>query len=114
MIPVEVFREVAVPAGAAPALPARPSAAPTLVRVSGQIHRGGRPLTGYGLSFLTLGPGGPTEERDWDFTDEDGRFAVELTAARYLVRNDDGAELADLVVLADREELPLDIDLAAR
>lgn len=77
----------------------------------GQVCRAGRPLTGYGVSFLALAPGRDPEESDWDFTDEEGRYEVELRAARYVVRDENGTDVTAAVVLTDGKEFSLDIDL---
>lgn len=100
---------------ASPPAPAEARAAPPpapreLVRVLGQVRRNGRPVVDYDLSFERSGP--RPDEEDWDSTDEDGRYEVELPAARYDVWNDGGGPwLTTLVVLPQEREVVLDIDL---
>ena len=83
-----------------------------LVRVHGLVLRDGRPAANYDLVFQTMGFGPDNEEEDWDFTDENGRYEVELPPACYVVRNDDeGPWLANVVVPKGKDELVLNIDL---
>ncbi len=110
-LPASARREIVASAKAVPAARARANAAPSLVRVLGQVRRAGRPLAGYGLSFLTPSPGRDLEERDWGFTDEEGRYEVEIPAARYVVWNEDGDDVTEVVVSGGRNEFYLDIDL---
>jgi len=78
--------------------------------VRGQVCRTGRPLAGYGLSFLALVPGREPEEDDWDFTDEEGRFEVELRAGRHFVQDENGTIVTAVVVPTGRKDLFLDVD----
>ena len=83
-----------------------------LVRVYGLVRRDGRPVANYDLVFQTMGWGPDNEEGDWDFTDEQGRYEVELLPACYVVRNDDeGPWLANVVVPEGKDELVVNIDL---
>jgi len=65
------------------------------------------------LSFRPVGDE-HTGEEDWDFTDEDGRYAVELRAGRYDVLQDAAGSLVTRVTVAAwQEEVLLDLDLPA-
>ena len=51
------------------------------------------------------------EEQDWDSSDEDGPYEVELAVGRYDVRNDEhGLSVTSVVILAGEREVLLDID----
>ncbi len=80
------------------------------VRVRGQVRRGGRPVADFDLSFESVGL--RPDEDDWDSTDEDGRYAVEVRADRYVVINDVSSRwLTHVTVPAGERELVVDIDL---
>ncbi len=83
-----------------------------LVRVHGQVRKDGRPVADYDLVFQPIVGGLDSDREDWDFTDENGRYEVELPAACYVVRKDDeGPWLANAVVPKGKDELVLNIDL---
>jgi len=96
------------------AVASEPGGAATVrsVRVSGRVLRDGRPLEDYDLEFRATSAGLEPGSGDWDFTAEDGRYEVWLAPGEYLVANGDGAELARVVVPADRAERTLDLDSA--
>ena len=71
-------------------------------------------MDGYDLSFRRVGPepGGEEDEEDWDFTDEDGRYKVELRSGRYDVLDESaGSLVTSVTVEAWQQEVLLDIDL---
>ncbi|MEW6746236.1 MAG: hypothetical protein AB1486_26140 [Planctomycetota bacterium] len=83
-----------------------------LVRVHGHVRRDGHAAPDFDISFHAMGGGPDTSEEDWDFTDEAGRYEVELPAGCYVVLNDDGGPwVANAVVAEGVDELLLDIDL---
>ena len=78
------------------------------VRVRGQVRRAGRAVADYVLAFRDS----DDDEVEWEFTDDEGRFEVELSPASYVVMNDDeGTCAANVVVSAGETELVLNIDL---
>lgn len=80
------------------------------IRVRGLVSANGQPADGLDVFFRGAGD---AEEagRDWDMTDEDGRFEVRLPAARYDVFDEEGRWLARLTLGSAVEEYTLDIDL---
>ena len=85
-----------------------------LVRVHGQVRRSGVPVEGFDLSFREPGSGQDEEnEEDWSFTDEDGRYEVELRAERryVVVDDDDESYVTEVAVPGGESELVLDIYL---
>ncbi len=111
-VPAQTRREAVGKAeSSAPVVPVAPDPVPSLVRVVGNVRRAGRPLAGFDLSFLVLEWGRDLEECDWSFTDDVGRYEVELPAARYVVRDEAGAEVAEVVVPGGGDEFALDLDL---
>ena len=82
--------------------------------VHGRVRRAGAAIEGFDLVFEPLDRplGSPG---DWDFTDDEGRYEVEVPPGSYAVRrDDDGAWVRDALVPAGLEELELDIDLDRR
>jgi hypothetical protein len=116
----EALRREAVtaPAGPAPMQRAAPdgrrqsgTARPALVRVSGQVLRSGQPVPGCDLSFQVAGDS-DRREVDWDLTDRDGRYEVELFAGTYVVSSEDGGSVTVVVpARAWQAELVVDLDL---
>jgi len=83
---------------------------PERVRVHGQVRRSGRPVADYDLSFESVGL--RSNEDDWDSTDEDGRYEVEVRADHYVVRNEAaGPWVTGVTVPAGAREIVVDIDL---
>lgn len=89
---------------------------PDRVRVSGQVRRAGRPIADFDLTFRSVGS--RSKDDDWDSTDEEGRYEVEVRADHYVVLNDALAAsaarerwLTRVTVPAGERELVLDIDL---
>lgn len=83
-----------------------------LVRVHGQVRWGARPASDYDLVFQPLGRGPGFGEGDWDFTDKEGRYEVELSPATYAVLSGDGGPcLTYAVAPKGKVDVVLDIDL---
>lgn len=118
--PAEPRRDTtAAAADAPPNAPGRvdPPAAPLhdRVRVLGRMSRAGLPVADYDLAFHALHAGLASDPEDWDVTDEDGRFEVELPVGGYAVIHADGGPwIRDVLVPGDEPELALDIDLPLR
>jgi hypothetical protein len=112
-----------VQAAAAPARPwrielpsiadgASPAARRALVRVRGQVLKSGLLVRGCDLSFRAAAGRAREDEVEWDFTDRNGRYEVELPAAAYVVCSEDAAPWAVAILVPDdREELVLDLHL---
>ncbi|MEZ5965410.1 MAG: hypothetical protein R3F56_16375 [Planctomycetota bacterium] len=82
------------------------------VRVRGQVRRSGHPLGRCELSFLVAGQEWRDEDIDWDRTDRQGRYDVELPAGTYVVWCDAGYRTSrTLVVPAWSDDLVFDVEL---
>ncbi len=79
------------------------------VRVQGQLWRTGVLQEDVDLCFLRLDP---TRAGDWDFTDEEGRFEVELTTGIYdVLEESTGQFLARVNVPEEAEAWVCDLVL---
>jgi len=92
---------------------ARAATTGDVVHVSGRLLRGGLSVEDFELVFRPAGPNG--SEVDWDFTDEEGCFEVDLSAASYLVSSEDyPAWTLALDVPAGADTWACDIELPTR
>jgi len=108
--PVAVRRslvaEAAPPSEKATARPADRASA--RIPVCGQVRGGRGAVADYDLSFHVAGA--PAKRAaDWDFTDEAGRFEVELPAGTYSVYGVGELPIATFDVTAGSEKLLLDL-----
>lgn len=84
---------------------------PALVHVHGQVRSGGLPMADCDLAFEAVN-GSTGREEDWDFTDRDGRYEVQLPAGRYRVFDDDeGSWTTSVLVPEGQPEFLLNIEL---
>jgi hypothetical protein len=96
-----------------PARDVAPSPDEGFVLVRGRVRRCGLPVGRLELDFVPASAAldDDEDEDDWDLSDEDGRFEVELAPGSYVVRNDGGAWLGDVTVPAGVAELAIDLQL---
>ena len=62
---------------------------PSLVRVHGRVTTGGHALDGFDLSFVATDEAFDAMAEDWDSTDDDGGYEVQVPPGRYAVLDDD-------------------------
>ncbi len=82
------------------------------IRVCGQVRRCGQPVPRCELTFYFAGQEWRDRHADWDLTDREGRYEVEIPAATYLVCCDAGwGAVITLVLRSGQGPLAFDIEL---